>query len=173
MKILILDIDSKIDNFALKKIEKYHLNKGDEVIWNNELFKNTVDKIYVSCVFDWNKDNCKEWEGRAEIGGSGYSLERVLPPEIEEVKPHINLGFTSRGCIRKCPFCLTPDSLILSENGAKRIDTIKIGERVLTHTGKYREVKSIFRRPFKGNVVQLDNGAISRLFPTKITEEHP
>ena len=108
MRILFIDIDSKIPNFALKKIEKYHLDKGDEIIWNNELFKNSVDKIYVSCVFDWNKSKCKEWEGKAEIGGSGYSLEKVLPPEIEEVKPRINLGFTSRGCIRKCLFCIVP-----------------------------------------------------------------
>ena len=60
MRILFIDIDSKIPNFALKKIEKYHLDKGDEIIWNNELFKNSVDKIYVSCVFDWNKSKCKD-----------------------------------------------------------------------------------------------------------------
>lgn len=28
-RILIIDIDSKIPNLALKKIEKYHLDKGD------------------------------------------------------------------------------------------------------------------------------------------------
>ena len=106
MKILIIDIDSKIPNFALKKIEKYHLNKGDEVIWNNELMQNVCDKTYVSCIFDWNRKQAEQWEGKAEIGGSGYSLEKTLPPEIEDIKPRINLGFTTRGCIRKCPFCI-------------------------------------------------------------------
>ena len=106
MKILLIDIDSKIPNLALKKIEKYHLDKGDKVIWNNELFINSVDKTYVSCIFTKNKYKCKDFEGRAEIGGSGYDIYKKLPKEIDVVKPHINLGFTTRGCIRKCPFCI-------------------------------------------------------------------
>ncbi len=108
MKISLIDIDSKIPNLALKKIEKYHLDIGDEVVWNNELMASISAKTYVSCIFDWNKRKAQEWEGRAEIGGSGYSLEINLPSEIESVKPKINLGFTTRGCIRKCQFCIVP-----------------------------------------------------------------
>ena len=34
----------------------------------------------------------------------------------------INLGFTSRGCIRKCEFCLSPDTKILmSDMSIKKI----------------------------------------------------
>jgi len=108
-KVLIINIDSTIPNLALKKIEKYHLDKGDNVVWDVPLFRDCVDKIYVSCVFTENKHKCQEWEGRAEIGGSGYDLKKTLPKEIEEVKPRINLGFTTRGCIRKCPFCIVPE----------------------------------------------------------------
>ncbi len=108
MRISLIDIDSKIPNLALKKIEKYHLDRGDKVDWNNKLMASVADKVYVSCVFDWNKLLTKEWEGRAKIGGSGYSLDIVLPNEIEEIKPRINLGFTTRGCIRKCSFCIVP-----------------------------------------------------------------
>jgi len=106
-KILIINIDSKkIDNLALKKIEKYHLDRGNEVMWDMPLFAHLSDKIYVSCIFEKNKDKAKEWEGRALIGGSGYSLDIELPEEIENIKPKINLGFTSRGCIRNCKFCI-------------------------------------------------------------------
>ncbi|MFA4871358.1 MAG: hypothetical protein WC623_24380 [Pedobacter sp.] len=108
-KILIIDIDSTIPNLALRKIEKYHLDLGDTVIWNLYLARFSVDKIYVSCVFDWNKEKCKTWEGYADIGGSGYDLSKKLPPEIEAVNPHINLGFTTRGCIRNCSFCIVPE----------------------------------------------------------------
>jgi len=107
MKVLLIDIDSTIPNLALKKIEKYHFDRGDEVMWNNELFRLWADKIYVSCVFDWNKPKCDEWKG-CEVGGSGYSLSIELPKEIDEIKPHINLGFTTRGCIRNCYFCIVP-----------------------------------------------------------------
>lgn len=108
MKILIIDIDSKIPNLALKKVERYYLDKGGEVIWNIPLAKDIVDKVYVSCVFTKNKNKCNFWEGIADIGGSGYSLDINLPLEIDVVKPRINYGFTTRGCIRKCKFCVVP-----------------------------------------------------------------
>ena len=108
VKILLLDIDSKIPNLALKKIEKYHLDRGDEVIWNNELFYTIADKTYVSCIFSWNVGKTNEFI-RADIGGSGYDIKKQLPPEIDKINPHINIGFTTRGCIRKCPFCIVPE----------------------------------------------------------------
>ncbi len=109
MKILLIDIDSKIPNLALKKIEKYHLDQGDKVIWDMPLFAHLSDKIYVSCIFEKNRKLCFHWEGQAIIGGSGYDIKVKLPEEIEEIKPRINLGFTSRGCIRNCKFCIVPE----------------------------------------------------------------
>lgn len=113
MKILIVNVDSVIPNLALCKITKYHKDKGDDLlqIKDNDpvrlpLHTSWAEKIYVSCVFDYNKRFCKKWEGIAEIGGSGYSLVKKLPPEIEEIKPRINLGFATRGCIRNCYFCI-------------------------------------------------------------------
>lgn len=109
MKILLINIDSKLPNIALKKTEKYYLDKGDEIIWDLEMFKVVADKIYVSCIFDWNKYKCEEWEAwGAEIGGSGYDLKKTLPEEIDKIKIKINMGFTTRGCIRKCKFCIVP-----------------------------------------------------------------
>ena len=108
MKILLINIDSTIPNLALEKIRLYYQQRGDEIIDNLPLFSMQADKIYVSCVFDYNKHLCKDWENKAEIGGSGYDIVKKLPLEIEQIKPHINLGFATRGCIRKCPFCIVP-----------------------------------------------------------------
>ena len=108
MNILLIDIDSKIPNLALKKIECYHAKRGDTITWNVPLLHTWADKIYVSCVFTENRDQCLEWEEIAEIGGSGYDLLVKLPEEIEAVKPHLNMGFTTRGCIRNCGFCIVP-----------------------------------------------------------------
>ena len=107
--ILIIDIDSRIPNLALKKVELYYTRLGEKVAWNMPIYAAIADKVYVSCVFSKNRHLAEEWEGRAEIGGSGYSLSKELPPEIEAVRPKINFGFTTRGCIRNCPFCIVPE----------------------------------------------------------------
>lgn len=108
MKILLIDYDGKIPNLALKKIEMYHQERGDEIFWNQPDIHKAMDKTYVSVIFDWNAKAAEEEYPGAEIGGSGYSIVKNLPPEIEAMRPRINLGFTTRGCIRKCPFCIVP-----------------------------------------------------------------
>jgi hypothetical protein len=130
-RISIIDIDSKIPNLALKKIEKYHVGLGNEVVWNNDLMASVSEKIYVSCVFTKNRHLAEKYEGVAEIGGSGYSLETTLPPGIDSVLPHINLGFTTRGCIRQCPFCIVP-----KKEGSIRIE----GDLLDLWDGKARDV---------------------------------
>jgi hypothetical protein len=117
MRVLLVNVDSTIPNLALCKIAVYHRTRGDKVVQiddsmaNSYRYSSILDdfgKIYVSCVFAWNKPRCDQWEGVAEIGGSGYSLSVELPPEIDKIKPHINMGFCTRGCIRKCSFCVVP-----------------------------------------------------------------
>ena len=100
---MIIDIDSTIPNLALHKIELFHKQQGDEVYWNMPIIP--VDKTYVSIIFDWNKSKGHEWLGKdVEVGGSGWDLSSSLPPEIDAMKPKLNFGFTTRGCIRRCPF---------------------------------------------------------------------
>ena len=83
MNILIIDIDSTIPNLALKKIEKYHKDKGDSVEFT-PMMRTWADKVYVSCVFTKNKWQCDEWENDSKvlIGGTGYDLTVKLPDEI-------------------------------------------------------------------------------------------
>ncbi|KKK56931.1 hypothetical protein LCGC14_3059580 [marine sediment metagenome] len=109
--ILLIDIDSTIPNLALKKAEKYYLDRGHEVIWDIKLLATQAEKIYVSCIFKDNRAQAEQYEvyDNALIGGSGYSLSIELSPEIEAIKPRINYGFTTRGCIRKCKFCIVPE----------------------------------------------------------------
>jgi len=109
-RIMIVNIDSKMPNLALAKIEKYYRDKGYDIIYDIPLFKNEVEMIYVSVIFTWNRNKAKEWESdKTIIGGTGWDVKSKLPPEIDQVKPRINIGFTTRGCIRKCPFCIVPE----------------------------------------------------------------
>lgn len=99
MKIGILQLDGKWPNLALMKLAKWHIDKHDDVtILDLSGYK--FDRTYGSKIF---------------MGGSGYNIKAKLPPNIEEVVPDYELfnmtkgeriGFTSRGCIRNCEFCI-------------------------------------------------------------------
>lgn len=110
MRIVLINIDSKLPNLALVKLEMYYQQKGYEVVWNNTFFIHESEKTYVSCIFTKNKNKAKNYMMyNASIGGSGYDLMTELPKEIYSIKPRINMDFSTRGCIRKCDFCIVPE----------------------------------------------------------------
>lgn len=126
MKVLLIDVDSTIPNLALMKVSAYYKMRGDEVGFSID----NPDKVYCSIIFKKNKhkaDGLRFLYPNAEldIGGSGYDLKKTLPEEIERMVPDYSLypdnksyyGFTSRGCIRHCPFCIVHDK----EGGFKRL----------------------------------------------------
>lgn len=114
---LLIDIDSTIPNLALMHISSWKKQEGYRVGWNIS----EPDEIYASVIFDWNRhktDGLKWLHPNAiiNIGGSGYSLSSSLPDYVNRLMPDYSiypncdydLGFTTRGCIRKCPFCIVP-----------------------------------------------------------------
>lgn len=124
MKVLLMDLDLLrqnrrrkriFPNLALMKLSAHHKKRGDEVYLNFPLQK--PDITYASCVFTWNSKGKDSVPAGAVIGGSGIDIKAELPPEIEHIKLDYNLypgidyslGFTSRGCIRKCPWCIVPE----------------------------------------------------------------
>lgn len=119
MKILLSDLDiikqrRPFPNLALMKLSAYHKARGDEVYLNFPLCLPDIE--YASCVFSWNRVEVSRLQNGALVGGSGIDLKAELPFEIEHIMPdyslypntNFSMGFTSRGCIRNCPFCLVP-----------------------------------------------------------------
>lgn len=126
MNVLLIDADSTIPNLALMKISAYHKAIGDIVGFNVE----DPDKVYCSIIFKKNRhmaDGLRFLYPNADIdiGGSGYDLKKTLPEYIESMTPDYTIypnnksyyGFTTRGCIRHCPFCIVHDK----EGGFRRI----------------------------------------------------
>lgn len=115
MQVSLVDLDSKIPNLALMKLSAWHKQQGDSVTWHNPL-AGKVDRLYIAKVFDFSPDYEYIPQGVEVVkGGSGYDLTNKLPAEVEAIYPDYDLygcdyaiGFTSRGCIRKCPFCIVP-----------------------------------------------------------------
>lgn len=120
MKVLLLDLDvikerRPFPNLALMKLSAFYKAKGNGVFLNFPLQQ--ADIVYASCVFSWNSENTAIIPENATIGGYGFKKTDWLPSEIEHIKPDYSLypavdfsmGFTSRGCIRHCAFCLVPE----------------------------------------------------------------
>ena len=113
MKIGLFDIDSKYHNLALMKISAWHKSFGDQTEMYYPLMNKTYDRVYVSKIF--SKHNKEEGyiPENSIIGGSGHDLKIVLPYDMEHFLPDYSLynlnysiGFTTRGCIRNCGFCI-------------------------------------------------------------------
>jgi len=121
-RILLIDVDSKIPNFALMKISTYHKSLGGNVLLTHGSqvkFTDIPDRIYASIIYKKNKHALdyiltQYPDLNIDIGGSGYDLTKELPDHIENMAPDYSLypendsslGFSSRGCFRKCPFCI-------------------------------------------------------------------
>jgi len=105
MKIGIYNLEPRVTNLALEKIRVYYQQKGGIVLPCSPIEKSDgFDAIYASSIFDWSE---KEYITPDMItGGTGFDLTTELPPEIEAIEPHINMGYTTRGCIHNCPFCV-------------------------------------------------------------------
>ncbi len=121
MKVGLIDVDghSGFPNLALMKLSAWHKAQGDTVEWYEPLFATeTFDKVYMSKVFTFTPDYQYAINAREIIkGGTGYKLyDRDLPQEIEYTFPDYSLypncnhaiGFLTRGCVRKCPWCIVP-----------------------------------------------------------------
>ncbi|KKM09479.1 hypothetical protein SY88_17820 [Clostridiales bacterium PH28_bin88] len=123
MRTVLYDIDSKIPNLALMKISSWYKNKGYEVILTREAQYIEADAYYASTVFYIDKshqkvDELKSMYGDSIVfGGTGVDLKNRLPEEIDACFPDYSiyahhtyaLGFLTRGCVRKCPFCVVPE----------------------------------------------------------------
>ena len=126
----------RFPNLACMKISAYHKAQGHAVSlllsWDDI---ENYDKVFVSKVFtDTPVPDGIEKLSWVECGGTGFFYDQAppLPPEIEHIMPDYHLyddfaagllesgakrsalkyyldfsiGFTTRGCIRGCSFCV-------------------------------------------------------------------
>jgi len=130
-----LDSKKDFPELALMKLSTSHKALGDNVklvcrptidrkkhgnkstITSIDMFGHKPDKVYIACVFDKNKSkaialgDCYK-TSEVVYGGSGLNFD-TLPDDIEHILPDYllygvdySMGFTSRGCLRRCPFCI-------------------------------------------------------------------
>lgn len=119
MTIGLIDVDGhNFPNLALMKLSAYHKAQGDTVEWWWGF--GNYDIVYMSKIFDdtYSPDISEPFNAKQIIkGGTGYGLENILPLEVEHITPDYSLygipdtayGFLTRGCPRKCTFCIVSE----------------------------------------------------------------
>ena len=100
---------------------------------------------------------------KSTVGGHGRDA-------IYEMLHYIKEDFD--GIIHLLPFgCVTGSTNITVENYLQKpIQNIKVGEKVLTHKGRFKKVTHKFCRNYQGPILKVDCGGKLKL---EITPEHP
>lgn len=123
MKIGLLDFDGKAPSLALMRLSSFYKSQGCQVLLNN-FMPSQVDKVFCSVLYTWNRRKADLLRGlykEIEFGGSGYDLEKTLPPEVEAMAPDYSL--------------YTPDHLLPRLNGIKSAEKKMEKARNLVSSG--------------------------------------
>jgi hypothetical protein len=115
MRIALIQVDGTKPNLALMKLSAWHRARGDGVD-TSPVPCVRYDRAYEAKVFDFSPDYPYRIHADEIVrGGTGYDLTAELPPEVEAIYPDYDsfgvdyaIGYTTRGCVRKCPFCVVP-----------------------------------------------------------------
>ena len=105
------------------------------------------DRVYSSKVFTFTEE-CPYLPENTIKGGTGYGIYDELPQEIDDMFPDYSIypkvdyaiGFLTRGCIRKCPWCVVPKK-----------------EGQIRPYRTWREIK----RPDSRDIVFMDNNVLA------------
>jgi hypothetical protein len=119
MRIALIQIEQTIFNTAYMQIATFYKRSGHVVeFWDPKKFPmafGLFGKIFCSSLFTYT-DKSFVPLGVA-CGGTGYDVKSRLPKSIEEcdldysIYPDCRKSFLwfSRGCFRKCPWCVVPE----------------------------------------------------------------
>lgn len=66
--------------------------------------------------------------------------------------------------------CLPPGELVMTSNGMEPIETIKVGDMVLSHNGILRKVVKVYERDYEGDLVEV---SVIGQPSIKVTTDHP
>jgi radical SAM superfamily enzyme YgiQ (UPF0313 family) len=115
MRVAIYNLEPNLNNYALDKVRTYYQSK--HIATEDYFFNDRYDEVWCSAIF--SNHVVATIPDTAFRGGTGLDLTITLPPEIDACNPHKNYGFTTRGCIRNCPFCVVPRKRQAFKNGTQ------------------------------------------------------
>ncbi|MDB6037954.1 MAG: putative iron sulfur protein [Verrucomicrobiales bacterium] len=181
-RVVLHDVDSQIPNLALMKLSTHYRKRGWEVHLD-DLRRNKARSLIegelhlASSVFFTTRSRARiqalrdRYGDRLEVGGSGFSLEKRLPPDLDGLFPDYSLynhslfalGFLTRGCNKRCSFCVVP----AKEGRLKRLaysfddfvppkqrNVMLLDDNLLAFTGVEALLKEMIQRKYAVNFSQ-------------------
>lgn len=123
----------------------------------------------------WNKkyrqngESFDEWLER--VSGGSASIKRLIIEKKFLFGGRIlsNRGMPDKGQKVTYSNCFRAGTMVTTSEGIKPIDSVNIGDKVLTHTGKYQTVKNILKRQYDGAMYTIRSEGVDVV----CTSEHP
>lgn len=172
-------INSKMDKKAIKMLKYISQAIIGKPKYDGEICVLSVPADPIDESFDavFHKDMCISFI--EELGYQAFPLNEALAvvyatnPKLE-TKDEGTLNMTGIGCsfgaggINGCvaykgkdtmrfsfPKCLSKDFLVKTLNGVKKIQDIKIGDQIITASGKYAKVNKIFNNGHRDKLLRI------------------
>ncbi|MBU1135315.1 MAG: hypothetical protein KKG13_02240 [Nanoarchaeota archaeon] len=125
-----------------------------------------IHNIVLAPNFDCVDQITEELLKRGRVDYDGRPIFKIPCPEFVEMMKSVSSE------VEVIPaHCLLPGTPIHSNPDIINIDRAKKGDKVLTHKGRYRNVKKTYTRPYSGSVVKIIPWYFS--LGLKVTNEHP
>jgi hypothetical protein len=175
--VLLVDVDGTLPNLALMKLSRDFKTQGHQLVLSRGVKElPRAERVLASSVFSTEQsarhvEILRQHYGSAlQVGGSGVDLGLRLAPEIEALAPDYSLypeledralGFLTRGCPQRCPFCVVPvkegpprqvsdlDTLLQG-----RTKLILLDDNLLAHPSALKLLEEMARRDLAVNFNQ-------------------
>lgn len=201
MKVRLTHIDGKLPNLALMRLAAFHRGRGDDVHFSRSLqrglFEPEYDRVYGSAIFGFSAGRVESFRSefpKAIVGGTWNAQvlrdAKQEPVTIEAFDHSIpdaldytdypdfaaSIGYTQRGCRRKCKFCVVP----FMEGYARSVGTIADIWRGPGHPNKLHLLDNDFfgqpRDEWQARIREIREGGFAVCFSQginirEITEE--
>ncbi|HNU05129.1 MAG TPA: LAGLIDADG family homing endonuclease, partial [Anaerolineae bacterium] len=144
---------------------------------SKEIIRNTFGRQAIPMVWDYAETNVFSASAGNVSSGIEWSQKAInMFPSPEkglalQADAQNQVFSTDRVVSTDPPYCLAPGILIQTPEGYRPIECIQVGERVLTHSGRFAAVTRTYRRHYAGPIYRLKAAHTSQAM--LITGEHP
>jgi hypothetical protein len=105
------------------------------------------------------------------LGGMGGDVSEIGRRFIPHDRPFDTYNPYENKMPGWVPGCFTAGNRVFTSNGYKNIEDMTVGDKVMTHNGRFMNVQWVNVRKYEGQFITLNIDGIPQ--PIKATEEHP